>query len=84
MAKDIGIWIGREFYPTPEDYIDEALRLGCSRKLSSLPRNVVLGESKAWLFHKSAPSRVGKRGERRTVKHGALIIGYFIVDGFVA
>lgn len=84
MAKDIGIWIGREFYPTVEDYIDEALRLGCSRKLSALPQDIVLGESKAWLFHKDAPSRVGKWGERRTVKHGTVIFGYFVIDGFVA
>ena len=86
MAKDIGIWIGREFYPTPESYIDEALFLGCSRKLSHLPPDIILGESKAWLFHKEKPSKVKVKDQRKkkTVHHGAVIFGYFTIDGFVA
>ena len=86
MAKDIAIWIGREFYPTPESYIKEARTLGCSRKLSHLPSDIVIGESRAWLFHKEEPSKVRVRGQRKkkVIHHEAVIFGYFTIDGFVA
>ena len=86
MPKDIAIWIGREFYPKPEDYIREAKALGCSRKLHHLPADIVLGESKAWLFHKTAPSKRSVPGEtkKKIVRHQAVIFGYFTIDGFVA
>jgi len=81
-SRDIGIWIGSEFYPKRQDYIDEALELGCSRKVPRIPEGIVLGQSRAWLFHKELKER-GTR-KRKAKDHQAVIFGYFVIDGLIA
>jgi hypothetical protein len=47
------LWIGRKHY-TPEAYLEEGRRLGVSRRLSALPKGLVLGETWVLLAHLDA------------------------------
>jgi hypothetical protein len=61
FGKKVGlIWIGEQFYPTPEHFMAEAKMLGISRRVAALPRGVVIGESWVWLAHKKAVLRDGQ------------------------
>lgn len=42
------LWVGKEFYPESQGFIDEALALGVSKRLATVPRNLVLG--KTWVM----------------------------------
>lgn len=70
---DYGLWVGREFYRTKKDYIKEAAKMGCCKKVPGIPDNVELGSSRIYLVHKEAG-----RGKK------AIAFGYFILDGIVA
>jgi len=48
------LWIGEKFYKHPQDFVNESLRMGISRKLSALPRGLVLGETVVYLAHRFA------------------------------
>jgi len=50
---DYLIFIGSNFYPTPQDFIDEAARLGISRRMPShqVPVGLVTGKSRVFLAH---------------------------------
>jgi hypothetical protein len=48
------IWIGGKFYPTPKHFADEAKVLGVSRRIATVPRGLVLGETMIYLAHKKA------------------------------
>ncbi len=53
------LWIGRKHY-TPEAYLEEGRRLGVSRRLSALPKGLVLGQTWVLLAHLDAvPPRQG-------------------------
>lgn len=45
------IWIGEKFYPTPESFLLEADAMGISRRIHSVPRNFILGETWIALAH---------------------------------
>lgn len=47
------LWVGHSFY-TPESFIEEAERLGVSKKISTLPRGYKPGETWVYLAHKKA------------------------------
>lgn len=70
---DYGIWVGREFYATKEDFIQEAAELGCCRKVPCIPDGAKLGHSRIFLAHKDE----GK-GQK------AVVFGFFVLDGIVA
>ena len=70
---DYGMWVGREFYPTQQDYINEAVRMGCCKKVPGIPENILLGKSRIFLAHKEE----GK-GQK------AVVFGYFLLDGIIA
>jgi hypothetical protein len=48
------IWIGEAHYPTPEDFLLEAKRLGLSRKIGALPKGFELGKTIVYLAHRKA------------------------------
>jgi hypothetical protein len=51
------LWIGRAHY-TPETYLRESRELGVSRRLSAMPKGLVLGETWVLLAHLDAvPSK---------------------------
>lgn len=47
------LWVGRGHY-SPESYLDESRRLGVSRRLSALPKGLVVGETWVLLAHPDA------------------------------
>lgn len=61
------IWIGEKFY-SPEEFDLEALKMGISRRISSVPNDFVLGEHYIALAHKKAikvPLALGDEPEYR-------------------
>ncbi len=81
--KEIGHyleWIGQGFYSTPEEFSQEAINLGISRRLKSgIPRDLVVGQSTIWLAHRHASfqynrkSRSGRRREIVSVQPGIFL-----------
>lgn len=68
-VPDIVLWVGAGFYPTADDYIKEAMNLGCSKRVPNLPEDVVPGKSRVFLAHDD-----GQKG------HGK-IFGFFTLSG---
>lgn len=57
------LWVGRGHY-SPESYLDESHRLGVSRRLSALPKGLVVGETWVLLAHPDAvPPKTGEDGK---------------------
>lgn len=48
------IWIGEAFYKTPREFMDEAARMGVSRRISAVPREFKVGETWVALAHPKA------------------------------
>ena len=46
------LWIGGQFYPTPDAWTQEALTQGVSRRISALPKGFVIGETWALVAHR--------------------------------
>ena len=57
------LWIGGRFYPTPEAWTQEAMTQGVSRRISTLPKGFVVGETWALVAHRQAMR--GADGELR-------------------
>lgn len=70
MIDDIVMFVGHESYPTSDDYITESLSLGCSKRITRLPKNVIPGQSRCFLAHDDGKTGYG------------YIFGYFIIQGF--
>ena len=68
-APDLIMWVGHKYYPTADDFIKEALNLGCAKRISMLPSDVIPGKSRCFLAHDN-----GKRGE-------GFIFGFFVISG---
>jgi hypothetical protein len=45
------LWVGEQHYPTPVDFTEEAMELGVSRRIKTVPRDFVVGETWVWLAH---------------------------------
>ena len=69
--QDYAMWVGRKFYPTQENYIEEARRLGCCKKVPHIPDGVEIGKSRIFLVHKED-------------KEKPVVFGYFLLDGIIA
>lgn len=54
------IWIGEKFYPTPEDYLKECGQVGISRRIRTVPKGLVVGETYVLLAHRKVPDQVFK------------------------
>lgn len=52
------MWVGEQFYPTPQDFIRESRSLGISKRISSVPKDLVLGESWILLAHRKVMQSV--------------------------
>lgn len=61
------IWIGEAHYPTPEDFLLEAQRMGLSRKIGALPKGFKLGETVVYLAHRKAVSVAVRVGVGQTL-----------------
>lgn len=54
------LWVGEKFYATPEVFIEEAQRLGISRRIASVPRDLKVGQTWVWLAHRKVPLAGGE------------------------
>lgn len=70
--KDYAMWVGRNFYPTREDYIKEAKELGCCKKIPHIPDIVDIGKSRIFLVH------------REDNALPPVVFGWFVLDGIIA
>ena len=52
------LWIGGKFYPTPGDWTKEAEEMGVSRRISQIPKDLVVGETWAFVGHRKAVLRI--------------------------
>jgi len=55
------LWIGARYYPTPEDFLEEASRLGVSRRVAAWPKGLTPGTSWVAMAHPAAQR--GPEGE---------------------
>lgn len=48
------IWIGERFYPTPDEFMAEARKMGVSRRITAVPHGFELGKTYVVLAHRKA------------------------------
>lgn len=46
------MWVGGKFYPSPEDFVKEAQRMGLSKRIAQIPKDLVVGKTWIWLAHR--------------------------------
>lgn len=46
------MFVGTKFYPTPEDFIREAHRVGLSKRIAQIPKELEVGKTWVWLAHR--------------------------------
>lgn len=69
MAKGLGragmIWVGEQFYRTPEVFEREAARMGVSRRITVVPHGFQIGKTYVLLAHRNAilltPKQMGQK-----------------------
>lgn len=67
-GRKVGLlWVGEKFYPTPTEFIEEALRMGVSRRIPRLPRGFEVGKTWVLLGHRKGVVRDGK--DRPAIVH---------------
>jgi hypothetical protein len=52
------MWVGENFYKTPDDFILEAEKLGVSKRISSIPKDLQLNKTWVLLAHRKVPFKV--------------------------
>lgn len=52
------MWVGSKFY-TPESFVKEAMTVGISKKISEIPKQLVMGKTWVMLAHKKVPFKAG-------------------------
>lgn len=56
MNTEAGLmWIGSMFYRSPAEFLAEAKSLGISRRISQIPRKLVIGSTWVFLAHREIP-----------------------------
>jgi hypothetical protein len=48
------LWIGESFYKTPADFLNEGMAQGISRRISALPNDFVVGQTRIFFAHPKA------------------------------
>lgn len=76
-VRDYLMWVGGRFYPTRQDFIDEAVRLGCSKRIHKIPWGLVVGQSRIFLAHaEGAPKAEGRKDDDLT----GYVFAFFVLD----
>lgn len=70
MGRAGMLWVGEKFYSRPVHFLNEAARMGVSRRIKQIPREFKVGETWVLLAHRSAMVRscvkcTNEEGERR-------------------
>jgi hypothetical protein len=69
MGKAGMLWIGEQFYPTPESFDREGATMGFSRRIHAVPRNFKVGETWILLAHPN-----GHNIPCETCEHSGLVL----------
>lgn len=56
------IWVGEQHYKTPQAFMEEAQRMGVSRRITAVPRDFELGQTWVLLGHRKAILRACSAG----------------------
>lgn len=78
------LWIGEQHYKTPQDWTREAMHMGVSRRIASIPKELVVGKSYVFVAHPKAvavPTKVKKEGD--LVEHEEIVMKPGIFHAFV-
>jgi len=78
------LWIGEQHYPKPQDWTIEAMKLGVSRRIAAIPKELVIGKSWVFVAHPKAvpvPVKVKKPGD--LVEHEEIVMKPGIFHAFV-
>lgn len=51
------IWVGEQFYPTPQSFMREAAEMGVSRRITQVPREFEVGKTWVLLGHRKAATK---------------------------
>jgi len=54
-------WVGKKHYPTPDDFIREAGKIGVSKRIAHVPKELVLGKTWVLLAHPEAVPVLGEK-----------------------
>lgn len=53
VPEKVGLlWVGGKFYPTPESFTIEANKMGVSKRIAQVPKDLVLGETWVAIAHR--------------------------------
>lgn len=58
------IWIGEKHYPTPQSFIEEAHRMGISRKIAAIPNGFEVGTHAIFLAHRRLWTKLDEKGNK--------------------
>jgi len=58
------LWIGEQHYATPEDWVQEGMRMGFSRRIRNVPNGFVAGETWVLAAHRKAIPHGYRVGEK--------------------
>jgi hypothetical protein len=76
-AGDYIMWVGYQYYPTIDKFIEEACRLGISKRICKVPQDLVLGESRIYFVHDEGCFHHDKDGAKI---NDAVIFGYTTIE----
>ena len=48
------MWVGGNFYKTTHDFVSEAMRMGISKRIAQIPKDLVVGQTWVLLAHREA------------------------------
>lgn len=71
------LWVGEKFYPRPADFIKEGHAAGVSKRIATVPKDLVVGETWVMLAHRKA-CLLPERGEQNEFLYGPGIFSAFI------
>lgn len=57
------IWIGEQHYDSPQKFMEEAARMGISRKIAAIPNGFVVGEHAIFLAHRKSIYQKNEEGK---------------------
>jgi hypothetical protein len=80
VYPDIIDWVGQTHYPTAEEFVAEADRLGISRRLHGIPKAVVTPWTRSFLAHADVDLGNGRRGPAVFGYYRAAQLQYIVGD----
>jgi hypothetical protein len=75
------MWVGSSYYPRIEDFVDEAERMGVSKRVAHPPVNIKLGRSLLFLVHDEGHRENCKSCRGTGVKSGNMRVALWVKNG---